>query len=135
MTNIEIEKLRAENEALWKINKQSEEEIHELRQELLKRKNLEESFCKTTKQFDKQLAKTVKLERAEAIKEFAERLKENFFDLDVQFEGKRKTVPVKECIMQSNWLLHSVAIQEIDNLVKEITENNKKENDNEQNHN
>lgn len=61
--------------------------------------------------------------RKEVIKEFAERLKESFLDLDVQINaGKRKTIPVDEYIKLSEWLLHEVAIQEIDNLVEEMTE-------------
>ncbi len=78
-----IDRQKAEIEGLYKINKSSEEEIHELRTELLKRQNLEESFCRTINQFDKRLAKTVKAERAEAIKEFAERLKDEWAEEDL----------------------------------------------------
>lgn len=60
---------------------------------------------------------------SDGIKEFAERLKQSFLDLDVQINtGKRKTIPVDEYIKLSEWLLHEVAIQEIDNIVKEMTE-------------
>lgn len=69
-----INRQKAEVEALYEINAKSDEEISELRKELLKRQNLEESFINSTKQFDKRLEKTVKLERAEAIKEFAKML-------------------------------------------------------------
>lgn len=102
--NESVEKIKAENEALWKINKQSEEEIHELRTELLKRQSLEESFCKTTKQFDKRLEKTVKLERAEAIKELAERLKKYRTIDNLSLDGKE-----------------FVYIEDVENLVKEMT--------------
>lgn len=71
LLNIQLRKAKAENEALYKINAQSTEEISELRKELCKRQNLEESFSKAVKQFDKRLEKTVKLERAEAYREFA----------------------------------------------------------------
>lgn len=70
-----INRYEAENKVLYKINAKSDEEISELRKELLKKQNLKEGFSKIIKEFDKKLAKTVKLERAEAIKEFAERLK------------------------------------------------------------
>ena len=72
----EIERLNGENKAFGEIIKKQDDEISVLRKDLLKREDLEKSFSKSVKQFDKKLAKTVKLERAEAYKEFAERLKE-----------------------------------------------------------
>lgn len=72
-----IERQKAEIEALYEIQRCSDKEIGELNGELAKRRNLEESFSKTMREFDKRLAKTVKLERAEAIKAFAERLSRN----------------------------------------------------------
>ena len=71
----EIEKLEKENTVFGEIIKKQDDEISALRKDLLKRENLEESFSKSVKQFDKRLEKTVKLERAEAVKEFAEKLK------------------------------------------------------------
>lgn len=65
---------KAEIEALYQINAKSEKEIYELRKELLSKENLEESFKKSVKDFDKRLEKTVKLERIAAYKRFAERL-------------------------------------------------------------
>lgn len=111
MTNNEsVEQLKAVNEALWKINKQSEEEIYELRTELLKRQNLEESFCKTTKQFDKRLAKTVKLERTKAIKEFAAKL-------IVKLDNEALT----EFEIYDGYDIEDTKLV-IDNLVKEMTD-------------
>lgn len=72
-----IERQKAEIEALYEIQRCSDKEIGELNGELAKRRNLEESFSKTMREFDKRLAKTVKLERAEAIKAFVERLRRN----------------------------------------------------------
>lgn len=92
-----INRYEAENKSLYKINAKADEKISELRKELLKRQNLEESFSKTTKYFDKKLAKTVKLERAEAIKEFVEKLKED--------------------LKSNNYI---VSFDRIDNLVKEM---------------
>ena len=74
----EIERKEKELVAFSKWNKDYEAEIYELRKSLLSKENLEESFSKSVKQFDKKLAKTVKLERAEAVKEFAERLKDYY---------------------------------------------------------
>ena len=71
----EIEKLEKENTVFGEIIKKQDDEISASRKDLLKRENLEESFSKSVKQFDKRLEKTVKLERAEAVKEFAEKLK------------------------------------------------------------
>lgn len=65
---------KAEIEALYQINAKSEKEIYELRKELLSKENLEESFKKSVKDFDKRLEKTVKLERVAAYKRFAEKL-------------------------------------------------------------
>lgn len=69
-----IKRQKAEIEALYQINAKSEKEIYELRKRLLSRENLEESFNRSVRAFDKRLEKTVKLERAAAYKEFAERL-------------------------------------------------------------
>ena len=60
--------------------------------------------------------------RTEAIKEFAERLKSRLANLSVQTKTHgRKTTPnyVDEI---ANQILHDVVPQEIDNLVKEMTE-------------
>lgn len=75
-----IKRQKAEIEALYQINAKSEKEIYELRKRLLSRENLEESFNRSVRAFDKRLEKTVKLERAAVYKEFAERLKHSFFD-------------------------------------------------------
>ena len=70
--------------------------------------------------------------KAEAIKEFAERLKSRLANLSVQTKTHgRKTTPnyVDEI---ANQILHDVVPQEIDNLVKEMTEveiNQRKEDD------
>lgn len=98
-----IDRKNAEIEALYKILKRSDEEISELNGKLAKRQNLEESFSKTMRGFDKRLAKTVRLERDKTIKEFAERLKKI-----VQF-----TDDTYEC-----WEIEGY----IDDLVKEMTE-------------
>lgn len=98
-----INRQKAELSALYKIMNKQDEEISELNRKVASRENLEESFLKTTKEFDKSLEKQVKLERREAIKEFAERL-------------KNKNV-------QGFWDENAyVGVDDIDNLVKEMTE-------------
>ncbi len=60
--------------------------------------------------------------RAEAIKEFAERLKKDFYDLEFNANTERKTVRVSELRDQMDWVLHTVSIEIINDLVKEMTE-------------
>ena len=66
------------------------------------------------KQKNKQTLKT------EAIKEFAERLKKQFDNLEYRAKTKRKTVSVDYLDSQMNWVLHEVSSTIIDNLVKEM---------------
>ena len=102
-----INRQKAEIEALYQINTKSEKEIYELRKELLSKENLEESFKKSVKDFDKRLEKTVKLERAAAYKRFADKLKEKcgiFTPLGV------------------NWIeeVMAVRVSDIDKILKEM---------------
>lgn len=102
-----INRQKAELSVLCKIINNANEEISELSRKVASRENLEESFLKTTKAFDKKLEKQVKLERREAIKEFAERLKEKCYEY-----------------FQETYEMLSpyVTDDDIDNLVKEMTE-------------
>lgn len=61
--------------------------------------------------------------KSEAIKEFAERLKKEFLDLHLKDPVERTVkINTKEvAVYYTEWLLHDVAIQEIDDLVKEMT--------------
>lgn len=59
--------------------------------------------------------------RAEAIKEFAEKLKANFAKLDYKTDTHRKTCDVDFCDKTVNWVIHDITSAEIDNLVKEMT--------------
>lgn len=102
-----INRQKAEIEALYQINAKSEKEIYELRKELLNKENLEESFKKSVKDFDKKLEKTVKLERAAAYKRFANKLKEKcgiFTRLG------------------NNWIEEAIAVRvsDIDKILKEM---------------
>lgn len=56
----------------------------------------------------------------EAIKEFAEKAKENFLNLQYNAKTDRKTVKIEELKEQMDWLLHTVAIETLDNLLKEM---------------
>lgn len=94
-----INRQKAEIEALYQINTKSEKEIYELRKELLNKENLEESFKKSVKDFDKRLEKTVKLERAAAYKKFTDKLKEKcgiFTPLGVNWIEETKVVRVSD---------------------------------------
>ena len=70
----------------------------------------------------KDINTAIKKIKSEAIKEFAERLKSRLANLSVQTKTRgRKTTPnyVDDI---ANQILHDVVPQEIDNLVKEMTE-------------
>ena len=60
--------------------------------------------------------------KSEAIKEFAERLKSRVNDLEFRTKTHRKTVPIKFCDDNANWVMHECIPEEIDKLVKEMTE-------------
>lgn len=69
-----INRQNKENKAFGQIIKMQDDEISELRKKLLKMVKLEEDFSKERKKFDKKMLKQVKIERADAIKEFANEL-------------------------------------------------------------
>ena len=65
--------------------------------------------------------------KAEAYKEFAEKAKENFQNLEYSADTDRKTVKVEEMKEQINWVLHSVAAETLDNILEELVgENNER---------
>ena len=57
---------------------------------------------------------------AEAYKTFAENLKEEFLNLQYNAKTDRKNVKIEELKEQMDWLLHTVAIETVDNLLKEM---------------
>lgn len=57
--------------------------------------------------------------KAEAYKEIVKELKERFENLEYNTRTNRKTVKVEELKEQMDWVLHTVAIETIDNLLKE----------------
>lgn len=61
--------------------------------------------------------------KSEAIKIFAKRLKSKVNDLEFRTKTHRKTVPTKFCDDNANyWVLHECVPEEIDNIIKEMTE-------------
>lgn len=58
--------------------------------------------------------------KIEAYKEFAKKLKEVFLNLQYNAKTIRKTVKIEELKEQMDWLLHTVAIETVDNLLKEM---------------
>lgn len=58
--------------------------------------------------------------KANAYKEFAEKLKEEFLNLQYNAKTNRKTVKIEELKEQMDWLLHTVAIETLENLLKEM---------------
>lgn len=66
------------------------------------------------------LSEEILLAKTKAYKEFAERLKEEFLNLQYNAKTNRKTVKIEELKKQMDWLLHTVAIETLDNLLKEM---------------
>lgn len=59
--------------------------------------------------------------RGQAIKEFAEKLKKAFNNLEYAPNTHRKTLDLDVVKNQIDWVLHEVTTKEIDKLVKEMT--------------
>lgn len=64
--------------------------------------------------------KTVEQIKTEAYKEFAGKAKEEMLNLQYNAKTDRKTVKIEELSNQMNWLLHTVAIETVENLLKEM---------------
>lgn len=58
--------------------------------------------------------------KAEAYKTFAEKLREEFLNLQYNAKTDRKNIKIEELKEQMNWLLHTVAIETVENLLKEM---------------
>lgn len=63
---------------------------------------------------------TINKLRGQAIKEFAEKLKEAFNNLEYAPNTQRKTLDIDVVKNQIDWVLHEVTTKEIDKLVKEM---------------
>lgn len=105
---------RAELSALYKIMNKQDEEISELNRKVASIETLKKMNEQLGDDVDRKYNLICKLEedlrdsKSEAIKEFAERLKKYSFVDNLSLDGKE-----------------TVYIQDIDNLVKEMTEENK----------
>ena len=64
--------------------------------------------------------KTVEQIKSEAYKEFAEKAKKEFLNLQYNAKTDRKNVKIEELKEQMDWLLHTVAIETVENLLKEM---------------
>lgn len=63
----------------------------------------------------------VETAKKQAVREFAEKLKESFNSLEyASSKTKRKTLNVDVVKSQMDWVLHEVTAKEIDDLVKEM---------------
>lgn len=95
-------------------------EIERLREELAS-KDLKYSLLEREKAEDiSGFVDELKLVRAEAIKELAQQMKKRFLKLEYRAKTPRKTIRIEELQEQMDWVLHSVSIETIDNLVKEM---------------
>lgn len=103
-----INRRKAENESLKQIIDEQDKEIIKLQKRII--------FWREDLNYQPEKIKS------EAIKEFAERLKSKLNDLELRTKTQRKTVPIKFCDDNANWVMHECVPEEIDNLVKEMTE-------------
>lgn len=58
--------------------------------------------------------------KSEAYKEFAEKAKKEFLNHQYNAKTDRKNVKIEELKEQMDWLLHTVAIETVENLLKEM---------------
>lgn len=63
-----------------------------------------------------------RLAKTEAIKEFAEKLKESISNMEYRANVQRKTVSVETLYTQVNWVFREIVPKTIDAFVKEMTE-------------
>lgn len=101
---LEIDRLKAEIKRLHKENK------------ILSR-NADTAFQDGLNECRELFAPEIK---AEAYKTFAEKLKEEFLNLQYNANTDRKNVKIEELKQQMDWLLHTVAIETVENLLKEM---------------
>lgn len=113
-----INRQKAEIERLKSMNQAKLDCIHDLQNEneILSR-NADTAFQDGLNERRDLFAPEIK---AEAYKEFAEKAKENFQNLEYSADTDRKTVKVEEMKEQINWVLHSVAAETLDNILEEL---------------
>lgn len=113
-----IKRQKTEIERLKSMNQAKLDCIHDLQNEnkILSR-NADTAFQDGLNERRDLFAPEIK---AEAYKEFAEKAKENFQNLEYSADTDRKTVKVEEMKEQINWVLHSVAAETLDNILEEL---------------
>lgn len=110
----ELEAIKDKKVLVFKL---SEEQINEIKEQINETKG---GLLKSVEYNERKI-------KAEAYKEFAEKAKENFQNLEYSADTYRKTVKVKEMKEQINWVLHSVAAETLDNILEELVgENNER---------
>ena len=62
----------------------------------------------------------IAIARVETIKEFVEKLKRKFNDMEYNAQTDRKTVKIDELRERMDWVLHAVVIETIDKLKDEM---------------
>lgn len=113
-----LKRQKTEIERLKSMNQAKLDCIHDLQKEneILSR-NADTAFQDGLNERRDLFASEIK---AEAYKEFAEKAKENFQNLEYSADTDRKTVKVEEMKEQINWVLHSVAAETLDNILEEL---------------
>lgn len=111
--NIEIERLR---EAKEQLEAKTSEEIHSLCAEIRKLNKTNDSY---TEECNKLLS-LIQKARTEAIKEFAERLKEKFSNLEYVINSSRKTIPIQIAKAEVDAVLQNGCSNVIDSVRKEM---------------
>ena len=77
------------------------------------------------KKSKKECLERVEIAKEKLLKQFAERLKENFNDTEYRAKTKRKTISVEELKAQMDWILHEVVIKSIDETLKDFINQDK----------
>lgn len=126
----EIERLKSMNQAKLDCIHDLQSENEELTNEVDSLKKQMEwltGYNQNLMSANTALSEEIFIAKAEAYKEFAEKAKENFQNLEYSADTDRKTVKVEEMKEQINWVLHSVAAETLDNILEELVgENNER---------
>ena len=116
------EECRAEHEQLaeWL------EELVRLREENERLKSVEFtcSFVKPHKVLECPIFDEIVKAKADTVREMQERLQKRIASAEYRANITRKTVKKEELIEQANWVLHKVVPDTIDQIAKEILEDN-----------
>lgn len=112
-------------EALALINRQ-QTEIEKLKKDVIDIDNFARDLCKERILNGNKIAtfedlqSYISKQKSEAVREFAEKLKQKFNGLEYNANTTRKTLAVDVVERQMDWVLHEVTTSEIDNLVNRM---------------